>query len=102
VDNTRKGHTIKFNMLNLAKPDSLYNYGMKILCFSNKMKTEKEIGWHRVGSAINYYGNQYKRDCTGLNRYSRNFYTFTFTHTFEYDGDQQFFSHCFPYTYSDL
>ena len=26
----------------------------------------------------------------------------TFTHTFAYDDDQQFFAHCFPYTYSDL
>lgn len=57
-------------MLNLAKPDSLYNYGMKILCFSNKLKLENEIGWHRVGTAINYYQNQYKRDLgAGLVRY---------------------------------
>ena len=26
----------------------------------------------------------------------------TYTHTFELDNDQQFFAHCFPYTYSDL
>ena len=38
VGNTRKGEAIKFNIINLAKPDSLYNYGMKILCFSNKEK----------------------------------------------------------------
>ena len=38
IGNTRKGEKVKFNILNLAKPDSLYNYGMKILCFSNKEK----------------------------------------------------------------
>ena len=38
--NTFKGQKVKFNFLNLAKPDSLYNYGMKILKFSNKMKDE--------------------------------------------------------------
>ena len=32
----------------------------------------------------------------------KTYYTFTFTHTFQHDDDQQFFSHCFPYTYSDL
>ena len=86
-------------MINLCKPDSLYNYGMKILCFSNNLRTEKQIGWHRTGEGINYYQNNYKRDC---NRFARSHYTFTFTTTFEYDDDQLFFSHCFPYTYSDL
>jgi len=42
-------------MLNLAKPDSLYNYGMKILCFSNKIKDNEGVGWHRIGDNINYY-----------------------------------------------
>ena len=55
VSNTHPGQRVRFNMLNLAKPDSLYNYGMKILCFSNKMKAEEGIGWHRVGETINYY-----------------------------------------------
>lgn len=36
VSNMRKGMKVRFNIINLAKPDSLYNYGMKILCFSNK------------------------------------------------------------------
>lgn len=30
VTNMTKGQKIKFNILNLSKPDSLYNYGMKI------------------------------------------------------------------------
>lgn len=86
-------------MLNLAKPDSLYNYGMKILCFSNNLKEEEGVGWHRIGENINYYANSYKRD---NNKFLRTFYTFTYTHTFEHDNDHVFFSHCFPYTYSDL
>ena len=36
VGNTKKGLTVKFNMLNYSKPDSLFNYGMQILCFSEK------------------------------------------------------------------
>ena len=31
VSNTTKDLTVKFNILNLSKPDSLYNYGMKVL-----------------------------------------------------------------------
>lgn len=34
VGNTRQGHSVKFNILNLAKPDSLYNEGMRVLSFS--------------------------------------------------------------------
>lgn len=94
-----RGQRVKFNILNLAKPDSLYNYGMKILCFSNKIKDTEGVGWHRIGENINYFAGPYKRD---NNRFLRTFYTFTFTHTFEHDQDQVFFSHCFPYTYSDL
>jgi hypothetical protein len=78
---------VKFNMINMAKPDSLYNYGMKILCFSKNVKKEQGLGWHRVGDNISYFANSYKRDPCGLVRYSRNFYTFTFTRTFESEGD---------------
>ena len=34
VSNTRRNLSVKFNILNLAKPDSLYNEGMRVLCFS--------------------------------------------------------------------
>ena len=34
VSNTRENMKIKFNILNFAKPDSLFNYGMQILWFS--------------------------------------------------------------------
>lgn len=34
VSNTSKDLSVKFNILNLAKPDSLYNEGMRMLSFS--------------------------------------------------------------------
>jgi len=57
---------------------------MKLLNYSNKIKTEEGIGWHRVGAEIDYYSNSYKRDTGGnvVNKYTRTFYTLTFTHTF--------------------
>ena len=36
VQNTKKDFEIKLNMLNLAKPDSLFNHGMKPLIYSEK------------------------------------------------------------------
>jgi hypothetical protein len=44
-------------MLNLSKPDSLFNEGMKVLVFSEKLASEKDIGWYRAGTSISYYQN---------------------------------------------
>ena len=100
VGNTRKDLSVKFNILNLAKSDSLYNEGMRVLCFSQISRDgEEQLSWHRVGRDISYYQNNFKREFT---RYQRNYYTLTFTHTFTHDNDQVYFAHCYPYTYSDL
>lgn len=36
VSNTQRAQTVRFSMLNLCKPDSLYNEGMKVLVYSEK------------------------------------------------------------------
>ena len=99
VSNTRNYSTVRFNILNLCKPDSLYNEGMKVLVYSEKHAAEKDIGWHRGGSKISYYQNGIKKD-TSKSRGS--LYTLTFTYDFEYDDDNVFFAYCYPYTYSEL
>ena len=91
--------TVKFNFLNLSKNDSLYNEGMKILAFSSQMNKDSGLGWHRVGTDISYYQNNYKKENM---RFTRYYYTFTFTYEFQTTNDQIYFAHCFPYTYSDL
>lgn len=100
VGNTRKGQKVTFNIINLAKPDSLYNQGMKVLSYSTRKKQEGGTGWHRIGRDIGYYQNHFKRKIS--NGATKTFYSLSFTHTFEHDKDQQFFAHCYPYTYSDL
>lgn len=55
VANTRKGHKVRFNIINLAKPDSLYNQGMRVLSYSMNLRKTDDIGWHRVGSDIKYF-----------------------------------------------
>ena len=90
---------MKFNILNLAKPDSLYNEGMKVLAFSSLQKKESGLGWHRIRTNISSSQNNYKRENLRVQRY---YYTFTFTHEFSKSNDTVYFSHCFPYTYSDL
>jgi len=36
VQNTRAGHSVKFNILNYTKADSMFNYGMKVTVYSEK------------------------------------------------------------------
>ena len=42
------------------QPDSLYNYGMKPLMYSEKDALQKKIGWRRCGLSIKYYRNNQK------------------------------------------
>ena len=44
----------------LLQPDSLYNYGMKPLMYSEKMAKNKKIGWIHYGKDIKYYRNNIK------------------------------------------
>jgi len=41
--------TVKFNILNFTKPDSLFNYGMKISIYSHKKAHEEHngAGWYK-------------------------------------------------------
>lgn len=71
VSNVKKGLKVKFNMLNMIKPKSLYNDGMKVLIYSEKKQqiaadmdggVEAEGGWHRGGDDIGYFQNNYKKE----------------------------------------
>ena len=60
VHNVKAGEA-RFNLLNLCKPDSLYNEGMKVLVYSERISALKDIGWHRAGTNIGYYSNGLRR-----------------------------------------
>jgi len=96
--NTRAGHTVKFNIINYSKSDSLFNYGMKISIYSEKKAEQQGIGWFKDGTDINYFANGIRNDIS----YNKCYYTLTFTYKFEYDMDVVFFAYSTPYTYSDL
>ena len=55
VSKTRKDVTYRFNIVNLMKPDSNYNQGMKPLVYSVKQAENINLGWHRDGFNIAYY-----------------------------------------------
>jgi hypothetical protein len=55
VANTRKDVEYKFTIINLMKPDSLYNSGMKLLFYSERLAQEKSntlITQKRDGTAM--------------------------------------------------
>lgn len=87
VSNTRRNTPYTFKIINMVKPDSLYNHGMKVLSYSIKNADVHHIGWRRVGKNINYSQNNYKRKGAG------NYYTLSFTMTFDYDDDSVYFAH---------
>eukprot|EP00347_Sterkiella_histriomuscorum_P022736 403337354 len=73
VQNMKAGRTYRFNIINLLKPDSLYNHGMKPLMYSDIEAKKYSKGWHRDGKDVCYYQNSMKRKTVG------HYYTLTFS-----------------------
>jgi len=101
----RKNLTVQFNIMNFTKPDSLFNFGMKVSIYSEIMAkgTDEEgadgRGWFRGGDRISYYCNGIKKD---VGYTSKGYYTMSFSYKFQHDHDSVYFAFCYPYTYSDL
>jgi cytosolic carboxypeptidase protein 2/3 len=96
VGNTVAGRTYRFNIINLLKPDSLYNHGMRPLMYSEIDAKKYGKGWVRAGRDVCYYQNSMKRKNMG------HYYTLTFRVQFSNDNDTVYFAHSYPYTFSDL
>ncbi|CAM9876303.1 unnamed protein product, partial [Ectocarpus sp. 12 AP-2014] len=90
---------IKFNVVNLTKPDSLFAMGMRPVMYSHKDAEEKGLGWRRCGHGIDYRSNGYfwyKPDGSHAS-----FYTLSLSVTFPNSGDIYRLAHAHPYSYSD-
>ncbi|XP_052797687.1 uncharacterized protein LOC128229851 isoform X23 [Mya arenaria] len=98
VSNTRPNKQYRFTIINFMKPDSLYNYGMKPVQYSEK-DALKKIGWRRHGVGIKYYKNNTKYETS---KGDKSFYSLTWTTEFNHSNDTVYLAHCFPYTYTDL
>ncbi|CAH2092133.1 unnamed protein product [Euphydryas editha] len=98
VSNTKKQMMYRFSIVNLSKPESLYNEGMRPLLYSTKDAQLHSIGWRRCGENIAYY----KNDSTSEEDEQNPSYTLTFNLEFPHTDDAVYIAHCYPYTYSDL
>eukprot|EP00347_Sterkiella_histriomuscorum_P008119 403346302 len=117
-DINTKGHTqfvsnfsvqteVKFNILNLCKAKSLYQYGMKILVLDSSTN-ESNSQWMRTGENIYYSDNQYERVITKfyhiqlIQEDDKPYYSLSFTYKFPCNKKQMYFAHSIPYTYTML
>jgi cytosolic carboxypeptidase protein 2/3 len=105
----KAGTEITFNILNLMKPDSLYNYGMLPCVFSEAQYKENCTGWHRACHNVSYKRNDILRNKAkpppeGVKSESKlaqyYFFTLSFTYKLTHDNDEVSFAHAVPYTYS--
>lgn len=63
VKNVPKGTTVKFNIVNMAKRYSLFDYGMKPSVFSLMKFEKRKIAWVRDGAKVTYSeSNELRRE----------------------------------------
>ncbi|EAS06330.2 zinc carboxypeptidase family protein (macronuclear) [Tetrahymena thermophila SB210] len=98
VRNMIKNQMVKFNIVNFLKNDSLFNYGMKPVVFSQQDNKVNGNSWGREGYSITYEKSNILREGSS----SKYYYKLSFSYQFKYSNDTVYFAQCFPYTYSDL
>ncbi|KAK7475648.1 hypothetical protein BaRGS_00033141 [Batillaria attramentaria] len=101
VHNAQPNVTYKFRIVNLLKSDSLYNYGMRPLVYSEQDATEKQIGWVRTGHHITYTRNVTNTGSPLLQRCVP-YYMLEWQMEFPNSDDTYYLAHCYPYTFTDL
>ena len=95
ISNFKRGQRYKLNIMNMMKPNYMYNQGMKILCYPiDAFNKDLKLGWRRDGENIAYYKNCIQRR-TGFN-----YYTLTFT--INSISKSMYISSDYPYRYTDL
>src|SRR5690242_15195442 len=85
----------KFNIINMEKPTSEFNNGMKPLLYSEYLANTYQTGWRRAGEDIVYYKNQYLRPKKTDHTY---YHTLSFSLQFPSENDTCYISPCYPYT----
>jgi hypothetical protein len=89
------GRTYTFHLVNLGKPNSLFEEGAQPVMLSRRRFSQAGIGWTREGKDVAYYAN----GC--LLGTGKPAHTLSFSIDFPYEDDDVFLAHFFPYGYSD-
>ena len=91
---------VRFNIVNLTKPDSLFNMGMKPVVYSVHDAATKGAGWVRSGNDVSYYANSYARNNNAGEGFAC-YFTLSFTIEFHHAKDTVLIAYSYPYTVSD-
>ncbi|GMF14986.1 unnamed protein product [Phytophthora lilii] len=112
----RGGQKYRFNIVNLCKPNSLFNQGLQPVVYSVRDAHQKGKGWIRSGTDIYYFANSFVRPPrnaasfagvaptdvgpTTINSSANpmTYYTLTFTLEFWNADDTYLIAHSYPYT----
>lgn len=97
ISNIPANTKIKFNIVNMLKSDSLFNYGMQPCVHSAQAEKKMGQGWVRSGTGVKYFRNENKVD--GSRRY---YYTLTFTLVTPFENDTLKIAQAYPYGVQDL
>jgi len=100
MSNTRKGQTIRLNIVNMTKGHSLYQQGMQINYWSRLKNQPLFTGWLRGGQNIQYQRSRILKEAASGR--DRRYMTLSFDFTFEFDNDHVYFAYTIPYTFSML
>lgn len=99
ISNMEPGVPYRFNIINCEKTNSQFNYGMQPVLYSVREALEGRPHWIRTGAEICYYRNHF---CPVRGRKTANFYTLTFSVTFNHSDDVCYLAYHYPHTYSAL
>jgi cytosolic carboxypeptidase protein 2/3 len=91
---------VRFNIVNLTKPDSLFNMGMRPVLYSCVNAATKGAGWVRAGSDISYYSNAFQRN-NNAGEGVMCYYTLSFAIEFQNPRDTYLIAYSYPYTMHD-
>jgi|GEM_PF-1036690 len=91
--------THKFNIVNHCKPGSMFAEGAQPCLYSFSQAETQGRGWRRAGSKLSYGPNDYT---SPGEKKSVNYYSLTFSMTFDTPNDVYLVAMCFPYSYTKL
>lgn len=92
-------HEFRFNIVNMKKPGSLFNEGMRPVMYSTFLARTQGAGWFRAGRNVAYATNKFEQ--MGRKRRRHCYRTLMFTLPFSQPGDTCLVSMSYPYTVTD-
>ncbi|OQR86993.1 metalloprotease family M14A [Achlya hypogyna] len=102
VSNVDTSENYTFHIINLYKPDSLFNAGLLPVVYSVKDAATMGMGWRRRGHRVCYYNNPWPLPSKSDDPASTSCYhTLTFSLDFPHRADTFLIAHSYPYTLAD-